>query len=104
LGQNTKVEDTVSFDALYDSPMPYIAGWHQAPAREGRDLARLDLADGQEAGQEGFGDALPTAKVVLLQLGDHPVDVGERLALTKPSQPPVNGPLHLPSNLVISFI
>ena len=23
--------------------LPYIAGWHQAPAREGRDLARLHL-------------------------------------------------------------
>jgi len=24
-------------------PLPYIAGWHQAPVREGRDLARLHL-------------------------------------------------------------
>ena len=26
-------------DALYDSPMPYVAGWHQAPVNADRDLA-----------------------------------------------------------------
>ena len=30
-------------DALYDRPLPYVAGWHQAPARTGRDLAWLHL-------------------------------------------------------------
>ena len=30
-------------DALYDSPMPYIAAWHQAPVRIDRDLAYLHL-------------------------------------------------------------
>ncbi|WP_243076707.1 galactose-1-phosphate uridylyltransferase [Microbacterium sp. SS28] len=30
-------------DALYDSPTPYIAAWHQAPVRAGRDSARLHL-------------------------------------------------------------
>lgn len=30
-------------DALYDSPTPYIAAWHQAPVHEGRDLVRLTL-------------------------------------------------------------
>ncbi len=30
-------------DALYDSPTPYIAAWHQAPVRRGRDAARLHL-------------------------------------------------------------
>ncbi|WP_199441241.1 galactose-1-phosphate uridylyltransferase [Umezawaea beigongshangensis] len=30
-------------DGLYDRPLPYIAGWHQAPARTGRDLAWLHL-------------------------------------------------------------
>ena len=30
-------------DALYDRPLPYVAGWHQAPARTGRDLAYLHL-------------------------------------------------------------
>lgn len=30
-------------DALYDRPLPYIAAWHQAPVREGRDLAWLHL-------------------------------------------------------------
>ncbi|TQJ30082.1 galactose-1-phosphate uridylyltransferase [Microbacterium sp. SLBN-146] len=30
-------------DALYDSPTPYIAAWHQAPVRHGRESARLHL-------------------------------------------------------------
>lgn len=30
-------------DALYDTPTAYIAGWHQAPVRVGRDVARLHL-------------------------------------------------------------
>ncbi len=30
-------------DALYDSPTPYIAAWHQAPVRRARDTARLHL-------------------------------------------------------------
>ncbi|MBN9605988.1 MAG: galactose-1-phosphate uridylyltransferase [Actinomycetales bacterium] len=30
-------------DALYDSPTPYIAGWHQAPVHVGRDTVRLHL-------------------------------------------------------------
>jgi len=30
-------------DALYDTPTPYIAGWHQAPVGAGRDLVRLHL-------------------------------------------------------------
>lgn len=30
-------------DALYDSPTPYIAAWHQAPVRVGRDAVRLRL-------------------------------------------------------------
>jgi UDPglucose--hexose-1-phosphate uridylyltransferase len=30
-------------DSLYDRPLPYIAAWHQAPAREGRDVAWLHL-------------------------------------------------------------
>ena len=30
-------------DALYDSPTPYIAAWHQAPVHVGRDGARLHL-------------------------------------------------------------
>ncbi|WP_222853913.1 galactose-1-phosphate uridylyltransferase [Fodinicola acaciae] len=31
------------FDALFDAKMPYIAAWHQAPARVDRDLAYLHL-------------------------------------------------------------
>ncbi|WP_179492977.1 galactose-1-phosphate uridylyltransferase [Microbacterium immunditiarum] len=30
-------------DALYDTPTPYIAAWHQAPVHVGRDTARLRL-------------------------------------------------------------
>jgi UDPglucose--hexose-1-phosphate uridylyltransferase len=30
-------------DALYGTPLPYVAGWHQAPVGEGRDLLRLHL-------------------------------------------------------------
>lgn len=30
-------------DALYETPTPYIAGWHQAPVRVGRDTVRLNL-------------------------------------------------------------
>jgi UDPglucose--hexose-1-phosphate uridylyltransferase len=30
-------------DALYDGPTPYIAAWHQAPVRVGRDSVRLHL-------------------------------------------------------------
>ncbi|MFT4028508.1 MAG: galactose-1-phosphate uridylyltransferase [Protaetiibacter sp.] len=30
-------------DALYGTPTPYIAAWHQAPVREGRDEVRLML-------------------------------------------------------------
>jgi UDPglucose--hexose-1-phosphate uridylyltransferase len=29
------------FDRLFDGPAPYIAGWHQAPVSEGRDLFAL---------------------------------------------------------------
>lgn len=30
-------------DALYETPLPYIAAWHQAPVRQDRDLAYLHL-------------------------------------------------------------
>ncbi|MQA11570.1 MAG: galactose-1-phosphate uridylyltransferase [Pseudonocardiaceae bacterium] len=30
-------------DGLYDRPLPYVAGWNQAPVYEGRDLAWLHL-------------------------------------------------------------
>ncbi len=30
-------------DALYDTPTPYIAAWHQAPVHAGRDTVRLNL-------------------------------------------------------------
>ena len=30
-------------DALYDTPTPYIAAWHQAPVAVGRDTVRLNL-------------------------------------------------------------
>lgn len=33
----------LGLDALYDSPTPYIAAWHQAPVHEGRDAVWLML-------------------------------------------------------------
>lgn len=30
-------------DALYEAPLPYVAGWHQAPVHHDRDLAYLHL-------------------------------------------------------------
>ncbi|WP_219471527.1 galactose-1-phosphate uridylyltransferase [Nonomuraea rhizosphaerae] len=32
-----------ALDGLFGVPMPYISAWHQAPVREGRDLAYLHL-------------------------------------------------------------
>jgi UDPglucose--hexose-1-phosphate uridylyltransferase len=32
-----------ALDTLYDAPLPYISGWHQAPVRVDRDLASLHL-------------------------------------------------------------
>ena len=64
-------------DALYDTPTPYIAGWHQAPTGEGREKVRLHLeltsprraADklkylaGSEAAQGAWiGDVVPEAQ------------------------------------------
>ena len=31
------------FDGLFDKPIPYLAGWHQAPVRRERELAHLSL-------------------------------------------------------------
>lgn len=69
-------------DALYDSPTPYIAGWHQAPVRQGREAIRLHLeltsprraADklkylaGSEAAQGAWiGDVVPEAQAEQLR-------------------------------------
>jgi UDPglucose--hexose-1-phosphate uridylyltransferase len=32
-----------TLDGLYDNPLPYISGWHQAPVRTDRELASLHL-------------------------------------------------------------
>lgn len=32
-----------ALDRVYDRPVPYLAGWHQAPVREGRDEVRMIL-------------------------------------------------------------
>ena len=70
------------FDAIYDSPMPYIAGWHQAPVRIDRDLAYLHLEifsirraagklkylAGSESGMGAFiNDVLPEQAAALLR-------------------------------------
>ncbi|WP_243790027.1 galactose-1-phosphate uridylyltransferase [Saccharopolyspora gloriosae] len=39
----TYLEVLRRLDGLYDRPLPYIAAWHQAPARTGRDLSWLHL-------------------------------------------------------------
>jgi UDPglucose--hexose-1-phosphate uridylyltransferase len=70
------------FDAIYDSPMPYIAAWHQAPVRIDRDLAYLHLElfsirraagklkylAGSESGMGAFvNDVLPEQAAALLR-------------------------------------
>jgi len=32
-----------AMDALYDSPLPYISAWHQAPVRIDRELSYVHL-------------------------------------------------------------
>lgn len=69
-------------DAVYDSPTPYIAAWHQAPVNEARDAVRLMLqvtsprraADklkflaGSEAAMGAFiGDVTPEAQAEVLR-------------------------------------
>ena len=71
-----------AIDALYDTPTPYIAAWHQAPARVCRDQVRLMLqvtsprraADklkylaGSETGMGAFiGDVAPEASAELIR-------------------------------------
>ena len=73
---------TGALDRLYDSPTPYIAAWHQAPVRHGRDDVRLQLqlqsprrgADrlkftaGSEAAMGAFiGDVAPEASAAALR-------------------------------------
>lgn len=69
-------------DALYDTPTPYIAAWHQAPVHEGRDTVRMSLqltsprrgADrmkflaGSEAAMGAWiGDVVPEAQAEALR-------------------------------------
>lgn len=69
-------------DAMYDTPTPYIAAWHQAPVRSHRDTVRLSLqvtsprrgADrlkytaGSEAAMGAWiGDVLPEAQAEQLR-------------------------------------
>ncbi|MEP6907808.1 MAG: galactose-1-phosphate uridylyltransferase [Pseudoxanthomonas sp.] len=69
-------------DALYDTPTPYIAAWHQAPVNTGRDTTRLMLqitsprraADrlkflaGSEAAMGAFiGDVAPESSASLMR-------------------------------------
>ena len=72
----------VALDRLYDTPTPYIAAWHQAPVRQGRDDIRLMLqvtsprraadklkyAAGTETGMGAFiGDIVPEASAARLR-------------------------------------
>jgi len=79
-------------DAVYDSPTPYIAAWHQAPVHEGRDAVRLMLqvtsprraADklkylaGSEAAMGAFiGDVTPEAQAEVLRAAIARADAAE---------------------------
>lgn len=80
-------------DALYDSPMPYIAAWHQAPVRIDRDLAYLHLEvfsirraagklkylAGSESGMGAFiNDVMPEHAAALLRDVDFNLDSARR--------------------------
>lgn len=71
-------------DALYDTPTPYIAAWHQAPVNRGRDTVRLMLQvtsprraaerlkylAGSEAAMGAFiGDVAPEAQAAFIREG-----------------------------------
>ncbi|RZT60679.1 UDPglucose--hexose-1-phosphate uridylyltransferase [Microcella alkaliphila] len=73
-----------ALDALYDTPTPYIAAWHQAPVHSHRDSVRLMLqitsprraADklkylaGSEAAMGAFiGDVTPEAQAAFIRSG-----------------------------------
>jgi UDPglucose--hexose-1-phosphate uridylyltransferase len=81
------------FDALYDSPLPYIAAWHQAPVRVDRDLAYLHLElfsvrraagklkylAGSESGMGAFvNDVLPEQAAMLLRDAGPAFEPGRR--------------------------
>jgi UDPglucose--hexose-1-phosphate uridylyltransferase len=70
------------FARLFDEPAPYVAGWHQAPARQGRDDFALHLEmftlrrtndkmkflAGSESGMDAFAnDLLPEAAAARLR-------------------------------------
>ncbi|WAB84157.1 galactose-1-phosphate uridylyltransferase [Microcella daejeonensis] len=80
-------------DALYDTPTPYIAAWHQAPVHEGRDAVRLMLqvtsprraADklkylaGSEAAMGAFiGDVAPETQAAFIRSGIEKADMTEK--------------------------
>ena len=71
-------------DALYETPTPYIAAWHQAPVSRGRDTVRLMLQvtsprrgperlkflAGSEAAMGAFiGDVAPEAQAAFIREG-----------------------------------
>jgi len=71
-------------DALYETPTPYIAAWHQAPVHRGRDTVRLMLQvtsprrgaerlkylAGSEAAMGAFiGDVAPEAQAAFIREG-----------------------------------
>jgi UDPglucose--hexose-1-phosphate uridylyltransferase len=69
-----------ALDGLYDTPLPYISGWHQAPVRTDRDLASLHLevfsvkraADklkflaGSESGMGAFVNDIPPERTAAM--------------------------------------
>jgi UDPglucose--hexose-1-phosphate uridylyltransferase len=78
-----------AIDLLYDTPTPYIAAWHQAPVRRGRDTIRLMLQvtsprraagklkfrAGSETGMGAFiGDVAPETAAARLRAALRRVD------------------------------
>lgn len=73
-------------DGLFDGPVPYIAAWHQAPARADRDLAYLHLElfsarreagklkylAGSESGMGVFINDVPPERAARLLRESHP--------------------------------
>ena len=67
-------------DAVFDQPMPYISGWHQAPVRQHRDVAYLHLElfsirrapgklkhpAGSESAMGGFVSDIPPEKAAAM--------------------------------------
>ena len=71
-------------DALFDAPLPYVSGWHQAPVERGRhlawlhlelhsvrrDIGKLKYLAGSEAAMGAFVNDVPPEKAARMIRGD----------------------------------